>query len=125
MNLETRPDWRTSFLYLLLQEQGSLILLTGKYLELELNMRPTVSLIIGLLFGAREQILKFSPTLSCFLMYGALSDEKTGLYFAVNFTLWSESRMPLFYILLSNWEPSNLEGQVPVFISTRNMVAQL
>jgi hypothetical protein len=65
-------------------------------------------------------------------MWGALSDEKTGLPFklllvlasAVIFT--SESRGTRDHILLSQIRDSpNLEGQVPVFISPRNRVAQL
>jgi hypothetical protein len=40
--------------------------------------------------------------------------------------LWSESRLTRDHILLSQIRDSpNLEGQVPVFISPRNRVAQL
>jgi hypothetical protein len=67
-------------------------------------------------------------------MWDALSDEKSGLQFSVFFFLdiakaaflRSESHrthkhISLFYF----WDPPNLEGPDPVFISPRNRVAQL
>jgi hypothetical protein len=65
-------------------------------------------------------------------MWGALSDEATGLSFTIAaglasaVILGSESRGTDNHILLSHIRNSpNLEDQVPVFISPRNMVAQL
>jgi hypothetical protein len=63
-------------------------------------------------------------------MWGALSDERTGLPFvlASAVILGSESQGTRDRILLSQiWDSPNLEGQVPVFTSIfpRNKVAQL
>jgi hypothetical protein len=44
----------------------------------------------------------FSLTCTCFFFYCALSDERTGLYFAVHITHWSESRRTHNHILLSH-----------------------
>jgi hypothetical protein len=67
-----------------------------------------------------------------FLIWGALSDERTGLSFtiAAGFAsaviLRSQSCGIHEHILLSQILGSrNLEGQVPVFISPRNRVARL
>jgi hypothetical protein len=67
------------------------------------------------------------------LFCSALSDERTGLYFAVKLLLVLVRAVTLgsspaelaaiFFCLI--WNSSNLEGQVPVFISLRNRVAQL
>jgi hypothetical protein len=60
------------------------------------------------------------------VMWGALSDKKSGLYFSVfarhrqRIFLKSESHRPYENILLSLFlrpPPPNLEGQVPVFRS--------
>jgi hypothetical protein len=61
-------------------------------------------------------------------MWGALSDKRTGLLLvlASAVILGSESRGTRDHILLSQIRDSaNLEGQVSVFISPRNRVAQL
>jgi hypothetical protein len=64
-------------------------------------------------------------------MWEALSDERTSrsqllLVFASTVILGSESRGTHDHILLSQIRvSSNLEGQVPLFISPRNRVAQL
>jgi hypothetical protein len=58
-------------------------------------------------------------------MWGALSDDRIGLQFAVQ-SLNGASRaehVAILYCLI--WDSTNLEGQVPVFISPRNRVAQL
>jgi hypothetical protein len=44
----------------------------------------------------------FSLTCTCFFMYSALSDGRTGVYFAVHITHWSESRRIYNHILLSH-----------------------
>jgi hypothetical protein len=61
----------------------------------------------------------------CLVSAGALSDERTGLQFAVQpFNGPSRSGpVTLLYCLI--WDSSNLEGQVPKFISPRRWVAQL
>jgi hypothetical protein len=67
-------------------------------------------------------------------MWGTLSDKRIwvcnlliqlllGLARAV--TLGSKSHRTRDHILLSHLRPPNLEGQVPIFISPRNRVAQL
>jgi hypothetical protein len=64
-------------------------------------------------------------------MWGALSDE--GLFCCLQLllvlasvvTLWSKSRGTHDILLSEIRDSPNLEGQVPVFISPRNRVAQL
>jgi hypothetical protein len=66
-------------------------------------------------------------------MWGVLPDEKSGLYFSVfaryrqrslSQILSPTGLMSIVYCLYF-WDSSNLEGQVPVFISPRNKVAEL
>jgi hypothetical protein len=60
------------------------------------------------------------------LRVGVLSDERTGLSQLLLVICGSESHGTHDHILLSHIRHSpNLEGQVPVFISPRNRVAQL
>jgi hypothetical protein len=73
-----------------------------------------------------------SQTVVGLLMWGALSIERMGLLlqillvFASTVILGSESCGTHDHILLPQiWDYPNLEGQVPVFISPRNRVAQL
>jgi hypothetical protein len=72
-------------------------------------------------------------TVAGFLMWGALSDERTGLNLLYN-CFWALPEQPLsgsefhrtqiiFCCLI--WNSPNREDQVPVFISPRNRVAQL
>jgi hypothetical protein len=74
----------------------------------------------------------YSHSVEGFLMWGALSGERTGLSFtlaaclASAVILGSETCWTHDHILLTLVrDSSNLEGQVPVFISSRNSVAQL
>jgi hypothetical protein len=64
---------------LLLRKSGS----AGNEVEVEVNLRPTVSrpvhLGAGLPSGAHDQIFVFCLTIVGFLMCGTLSDEKMGL----------------------------------------------
>jgi hypothetical protein len=58
-------------------------------------------------------------------LWGTLSGERTGLQFAVQ-SVNSPSRaehVTILYCLI--WDSANLEGQVPIFISSRIRVAQL
>jgi hypothetical protein len=59
------------------------------YIEVEDNLRPTVCwpvcLGVGLPSGAPDQIFVFCLTIAGFLMRGALSDERMGLYLLYNF----------------------------------------
>jgi hypothetical protein len=76
----------------------------------------------------------FWLTTAGFLMWSALSVERTGLLITVQLLLGltsavllgSESRWTktLFHFP-SFWDSPNLEGQVPVYVSPRNKVAQL
>jgi hypothetical protein len=59
-------------------------------------------------------------------MWGALSDERTGLPFTIVDGPRQRSHSWIRVILVPQIRDSpNLEGQVPVFISTRKRVAQL
>jgi hypothetical protein len=66
------------------------------------------------------------------LIWGALSDEKSGLYFSVLAghrqcsvsQIWVP-RDSCAYFTVYFWDSLFLEGQVAVFISPRNRVAQL
>jgi hypothetical protein len=71
----------------------------------------------------------YCQKLAGLLIWGALSDDRTGLsltidaVFASAVILRSESRGDHDHILLSQiWDSPNLENQVPVFISPRNRV---
>jgi hypothetical protein len=96
-------------------------------------LQPTVSrpVCLGVKHpsGAYDHILSDSCG---FFMWGALCDERTGLRLqlllnlASAVILGSYSRGTRDHILLSQIrDSSNLEGQVPVFISPRKRVARL
>jgi hypothetical protein len=98
------------------------------FVKVKVILRPTVSRSIRLGVrhpsGNRDQFFPFSLWL--FLIEfrvcwcgGALSEEKSGLYFSVFAGTHEHSLLSLFLRL------PNLEGQVPVFISPSNRVAQL
>jgi hypothetical protein len=83
------------------------------------------------IWGPRPEFY-YCQTVACLLMWGALCDERTGcrlqllLDLASAVILESESCGIHDHILLSQIRDStNLEGQVPVFISLRKRVAQL
>jgi hypothetical protein len=74
----------------------------------------------------------YCQTLTCLLIWGALSDERTGLSFTIAAVFTSavllrvESRGAHDHILLPQiWHSPNLEDQVSVFLSPRNRVARL
>jgi hypothetical protein len=60
-------------------------------------------------------------------LWGALSDERMGLQFAVQSLNGPSHAEPITILYSLIWDSHNLEGQVPVFtcISPRNRVAQL
>jgi hypothetical protein len=66
-----------------------------------------------------------SQNVAVFLLWGALSDERTGLQSAVQSLKGPIRTEPVTILYCLIWDSSNLEGQVPVFISPRNRVAQL
>jgi hypothetical protein len=74
----------------------------------------------------------YCQTIAGLLIWGALSDKKTGLSFTIPAVfasaviLRSESRGAHDHLLMSQiWDSPNLEDQVPGFISPRNRVARL
>jgi hypothetical protein len=123
------------------QRQGPLYdilrddMFSANEVEVEVNLRPTVSrpvcLGVRLPSGTRDQF--FFSTVAGLLFCSALSDERAGLYLLYNcFCALPEQsllgRIPAeltarFYCLIR--DSLNLEGQILVFISPRNRVAQL
>jgi hypothetical protein len=60
-----------------------------------------------------------------FFLWGAFSDERTGLQFVVQSLNGPSRSEPVTILYCLIWDSPNLESQVPVFISPRNRVAQL
>jgi hypothetical protein len=58
-------------------------------------------------------------------LWGALSDESTGLQFAVQSLNGPSHTEPVTILYCLIGDSPNLKGQVPVFIYPRNKVAQL
>jgi hypothetical protein len=56
-------------------------------------------------------------------LWGTLSDERTGLQFAVQSLNGPSRAEPVTILYCLIWDSVILEGQVPIFTSTRNMVA--
>jgi hypothetical protein len=100
--------------------------------KFEVTLRLTVSqyvLVSSTLVGlvTRYYFLSECCCLKFLVLYlwDALSDERTGLQFVV-YSLNGLSRSePVTTLYSLIWDPPNLEGQVPIFISPRNRVAQL
>jgi hypothetical protein len=67
----------------------------------------------------------FRLKVAVLFLWGALSDERTGLQFAVQSPIGPRRAEPLTKLYSLIWDSPNLEGQVPVFISPRNRAAQL
>jgi hypothetical protein len=106
-------------------------------IEVEVNLWPTVSrqacLGAGIPSGSDDHISFISLMMRVFDMGHLLWREDGSVIYLYNcfWALPGQSllvRSPakltaIFYCLI--WDPPNLEGQVPVFISPRNRVAQL
>jgi hypothetical protein len=58
-------------------------------------------------------------------LWGPLSDERTGLQFAVQSLNGPSHTEPVTILYCLIWDSPNLEGKVPICISPRNRVAQL
>jgi hypothetical protein len=58
-------------------------------------------------------------------LWGALSDERTGLQFAVQSLNGPSHAEPVILLYCLIWDSLNLDGHVPVFISPRNRVVLL
>jgi hypothetical protein len=58
-------------------------------------------------------------------LWGVLSDERTCLQFAVQSLNGPSRAEPVTILCCLIWDSSNLEGQVPVFISPKNRMARL
>jgi hypothetical protein len=58
-------------------------------------------------------------------LWGALSDERTGMQFAMQSLNGSRRSEPITTLYCLIWDSPNLEGQAPVFVSPRKKVTQL
>jgi hypothetical protein len=86
-----------------------------------LGVDLTLGLLVRYFFLSEGCCLK----VAVLFLWGALSDERTGLQFAVQSLSGPCRAEPIttFYCLI--WDSPNLEGQVSLFMSPRNRVAQL
>jgi hypothetical protein len=81
--------------------------------------------------GSHDKIVISVVQLADLLVFGALSDEKTSLWFTFaagpcQCSPWVQVLQDsLSYLFASNLRLLNLEGQVPIFIFHRNRVTQL
>jgi hypothetical protein len=97
---------------------------------LRLMVRGQVYLGVKPHLGPKTRFLLLSA--AGFLIWGTLSDKRMGLSFAISIRPRQDSRSRVWvlrdsvHMLLSQVrDPTNLEGQVPVFIFPRNRVTQL
>jgi hypothetical protein len=110
--------------------KGILGLISAVVEAAEVNLRPSVYRSICLWAPIRSpcpDVCFLTPV--GFLICGALSDERMGLYSCFrsspeqSFSGPSPAELGPFYCLI--WDYSNLRGQVPVFVSPVNRVAHL
>jgi hypothetical protein len=100
--------------------------------EVEVTLRLTDSqyvLVSSTLVGLATRYYFLSECcrlkFSVLFLWGALSDERTGLQFAVQSLNGPSRAEPVTILNCLIWDSPNLEGQVPIFISPRNRVVQL
>jgi hypothetical protein len=111
------------------------------YSAVEVNLRPTVSrpvcLVVRHPSGTRDKFfflleISFRQLSVCYFVAPSLTIGRVcNLLYNCFWALPEQSLLgrspaeltPIFYCLI--WDSPNLEGQVPVFISPRNRVAQL
>jgi hypothetical protein len=102
------------------------------YVENEVTLRLMVSqsVCLGIKHpcGTCDQILLLVGMLclkfAILFLWGAFSDKRTGVQFAVQSLNGPSHAEPVTILYCLIWDYPNLEGQVPVFISPRNRVAQ-
>jgi hypothetical protein len=85
------------------------------------GVEPTMGLVTRYCFLSEGFCLK----VAVLFLWSALSDERMGLQFAVQSLNGPSCAEPITILYRLVWDSPNLEGQIPVFISPRNRVAQL
>jgi hypothetical protein len=115
-----RPLWReVGFLYFEVEVEVALRLTVSQSVCISVEL--TVELVTRYYFLSEGCCLE----VAFLFLWGALSDERTDLQFSVqslNGPSRTESVIRLYGLI---WDSPNLEGQIPLFISPKNRVAQL
>jgi hypothetical protein len=86
-----------------------------------LGVEPTLELVARYYFLSERWCLK----IAVLSLWSALSDERTGLQFAMQSLNGPGRSEPVTILCCLIWDSPNLEARVPVFIFPRNWVAQL
>jgi hypothetical protein len=105
----------------------SILVLAKAKVKDKITLRLTVShyvLMSSPLWDLWPDITSCLKVAVLFLL-GALSDERTGLQFAVQSLNSPSGAEPVTILYCLIWDSPILKGQVPVFTSLRNRVAQL
>jgi hypothetical protein len=89
--------------------------------NVEVEVFGTLGLVTRYYFLSEGCCLKFTVL----FLRGALSDDRTFLLFAVQSLNGPSSTESVTLLQCIIWDSPNPDGQVPVFISTRNRAAQL
>jgi hypothetical protein len=89
--------------------------------SVRLGVEPTLRLVTRYCFLSEGCCLQ----VAVLFLWGALSHERTGLQFAVQSFNGLSRAEPVTILYCLIWDSRNQEGQIPVFISPRNRVAQL